>query len=727
MWMFAGYRVLPVLGAASAGLLAALAIVNDLNLYNDVRGYDLRDVSQTPSSARGSCVWQPTPQAVRDFLGETEEAARFRCLSNPRRFEALAMLSLHAARFALSGSGLDAATKTLVERHYYSVVKPAALGSTGTHHVRFDRLYEALTSLDFVNEPLPSCDAIYADVAAPKAPACATPPVFPTVICDVAGAPASHGADVPACAQTTSAQQMYSLCLQQFEYGRSAPNADALGLYDFTTPFEPELKLYEGELGFNASTTALQKSDIWVGLRFGLYLFYLVPACLLNGLLLVDAVLVAFWESTVRLRYRSIAARSSMDLKTARLMNQYVTANSFRRKRLRLAGFHWVLVVALTVTFQSLAFGFNGLQFPRPTCQTGSDEGWTSDFDNVWTTYSSLMLSLGAIVAHPVGLFLHDSFAMRREETAVAWGSGGRVERGAQTAGSWVTRWAIGIALVLGIAVLVFDAICISAALGIEWALSITRPETTSYPTLKYENLLFEAGSSFSSIALANGAMVALLLGRHLFGGRGFLFVIIFALWTAAGLAILLPLVSVASVRYAFDRLADVFSQEDVDLSDGSEVHAGVRGWVGGTYSRHARHWVLYGGVGLVASGFVTVVLYWLYRLVRTGSFLGNESEGYVSAEMPPEMEEVEEEGQAAYAGAVAAAAGASREELRTLLVAPAALVCADCDVEGDAAAEAGVRHAGRRVGAAALPPLAQLTSAAPPDDPRGAAAICAH
>jgi hypothetical protein len=709
--MAAAYRVLPVLGAASAGLLAALSIVNSLNLYNDVRGQDLRDISLTPSSARGSCVWQPTPQAVRDFLGQTEEEARFRCLSDPRRFEALAMLSLHAARFALTNSSLDPSIKILIEQHYLNIVRPAALGSTAVHSFYFNALYDVLTNLDFVNIPLPSCDAIYFDVASPQAPACNTPPAFPTVICDPSNAPIAPIAlnrNVPQCARQRTMDHMYYLCLQQFQYGLSEPNPDALNLYDFTRPFTPDLILYEDELGFNASTTALQKSDVWVGLRFGIYVAYLVPASLLNGMLLFDAVLVAFWESTVRLRYTEIASSGGPGVKATKLMNQYVTSKSFRTLRAGLVGFQWVVVIVLTMVFQSLTFGFNGTLFPRFHCQPGSGEGWQSDVDNVWTTYTSIFMSLGSIVAHPISVFFHNSIALRREENAQIRARVGTNARGKETFSSKVTRRSINFVLVFGIVILLFDAICISVALGIEWARSITQPAFTSYPTLKYENLLFESGSSFSSIALANGGMVALLIGRQLFGGAGYVFVVIFILWSAAGLVTLIPLVGVDSVRYAFNNLADVFSEDNVDLSDGSDVHAGLRPWVY-TYSKDQRHFALYTGVGLVAISFLIVFGYWFYRLISTGSFVGNERDGYSTVPVPDTVREVLNSDEENFAQA----ASAATEEMRSLLVLPAAgaAVCSDCDADGDAAE-------------GALPPLLRLSDT---QRRKGQAAICAN
>ena len=105
-------RVLPVAGAAAAGVLAALAIAQNFAVLSEARAPDVRAVSERSAAARGTCPWHPAKAQVDAHLGgywRRDDLAR--CASAPQNYAELLAFGLHGARWALRNQTVDPALR----------------------------------------------------------------------------------------------------------------------------------------------------------------------------------------------------------------------------------------------------------------------------------------------------------------------------------------------------------------------------------------------------------------------------------------------------------------------------------------------------------------------------------------------------------------------------------------------------------------------------------------
>ena len=253
----------------------------------------------------------------------------------PSRFRAIAALNVHAAAHALlhaaTHARLSADDEAALRRVARSVALAAVGESTKVHYT------DVADGMERAASQLPqSCDGIYANVT--SAALHDAPLSFPAVVCSAPAAPAEPPQDLAGHLPVLKA-----LCERQFSFGRSEPNEDALGLPDFAKPLQPNVKLWFSEVGINATTLWSGKSDFYVGLRFGVYMFYLVPATLLAGMLVMDAVLVVLWNTSTATRVRpqrwSLLQQSALEVYAEVRKNEQVAVRSrFQLAAFQLAG-----------------------------------------------------------------------------------------------------------------------------------------------------------------------------------------------------------------------------------------------------------------------------------------------------------------------------------------------------------------------------------------------------
>ena len=339
----------------------------------------------------------------------------------------------------------------------------------------------------------------------------------------------------------------------------------------------------------------------------------------MNALIGTDAILLAFWESTVNLRYSQIAnAADSSSMALLRLMNQYVTAGAFRNIFRTIVATLWIVAASLLLIFQTQTFGWQGKDFPRQIC---GSSGWESDEDNVNNTYISLILSFFAIVAHPVFVASH-SCSMSGVQEAVV-GKTGRIPAREATGttkpdADYTNIMIFGASL--GTVALIVDSVVMQVSFGVEWARSVAIPGSTRFNTVKLQTVLYELAQSSTYVVISSGAIISFIIGRWLFGGRGPVFVAIYLLWATASIALLIPLVGNDSTQYAFDNFLKFLDDSSQDMTDGIDYCLGLETDWRYTYCNDVRHWVLLGAALFLVGAIGGLVLYWGFRLTISRS-----------------------------------------------------------------------------------------------------------
>ena len=129
--------------------------------------------------------------------------------------------------------------------------------------------------------------------------------------------------------------------------------------------------LFDGELGVNASDpwAWAQRADVFVGQRYGAFMFYFVPACVVNGMLCAHSALLTLWETTF--------ARQDRAAREARYPTSMAVLGYFHAAALVV----WAVAAGLAAGGGALTFGVDGGAFPRPVCDDG--EGWRGDGSGV--------------------------------------------------------------------------------------------------------------------------------------------------------------------------------------------------------------------------------------------------------------------------------------------------------------------------------------------------------
>ena len=594
----------------------AFAIQIDLETFADVYAKDFRAVSERSSAARGTCVWHPNTADVNAHLGGYWlHDDRAMCASHIDRYREMAAFSVHGMRWMLNNrtdrvSALNLPHLTTA----YAVAKYAVIGRPT--QIRYDDVSLALEAIEF---PPVSCDAIYAGVTSAAGTWDTT--TLPEPICDDNTVITASNQDTSPIANEDS--YLRYLCEKQFSYGRSKHSANALRLPDFREQFKPEPNLFEGLMSYNDTTSWAMYVDTYVGLRYGSFMFYVVPHTLLNTLLGVDAVLLVLWESTMNVRYSAISSQGSTETASYILMiDQYLTSKVVRKYRGSLSTLLWVVTAALYGVLVVLPFGVEGKKFPRPEC---TSSGWKSDDPNVINTYMALGFSLGAIIVHPLAASLNGLFRFGPEANMAARTGGGSYFpnglKGKPKVGFKRTLTILG-GVTIGFFVFLADSVTMQIAFSSEWAKSVTLPGSTTWNVLKLENQVYNLGSSVVIMAVSTGAISALVLGRWLFGGAHVLMVLFFALWAAALGATLVPLFTTSSNEYIFSNLIKAIEhgnqrlETDLDLTAGSDMCEGLTGGMY-TYCKDARPFVVLGAALVTSLAVLIMAFYWCCRLTN--------------------------------------------------------------------------------------------------------------
>lgn len=604
-------RLIPVVGALGGGLLCAFAIQIDLDTFADVYAFDFRAVSERSSAFRGTCVWQPPKDEVNAHLGGYWlHDDRSTCAGHVDRYRQTAAFSVHGMRWMLRNRTDRVPALNLPHlQTAYQVSKYAVIGRP--MQIRYDDVSLALETVEF---PSVSCAEIYEGV--PAAASTWDDPTLPEPVCDDTTVITASNQDTSAIANEDS--YLRYLCEKQFSFGRSKSSSHALRLPDFRGAFKPDINLFEGLMHFNDTSPWYMYSDVYVGLRYGSFMFYLIPHTALTVLLGVDAVLVVFWETTMKMRYRDIVAAAATTVGAAiGLMDQIATSDMFRSSRNALCALLWIIAAGLYGALSVTAFGVEGRKFPRPDCTA---TGWRSDDPNVTNTYMSLAFSLAGIVAHPISRSLNRlvrAGSIKRATVQVEAKTGGQAPPVAVQSrpkeGSDRTYMVLG-GVTLGFIVLLADSVLLQIVFSSQWAKSITMPGSTTWNALKLENQVYNLGSSIVIIAASTGAVAALVLGRWLFGGLTCIFTVMFALWVGAAGAILVPLFTTDANKYIFDNLRIAAEGGEFDLAAGSDMCEGVDGAMH-TYCKDARPFVVVGGALICVLAVVITSLYWCCRL----------------------------------------------------------------------------------------------------------------
>lgn len=631
-------RAIPTLGALGGGILVAFAIQIDLDTFADVYAKDFRAISERSSAARGTCVWHPNTADVNAHLGGYWlHDDRATCASHIDRYREMAAFSVHGMRWMLKNRTDRVATLNLPHLSTaYEAAKYAVIGRPT--QVRYDDVSLALEAVEF---PPVSCDAIYAGVT--SAAGTWDDPTLPEPICDDTTVITASNQDTSPISNEDS--YLRYLCEKQFSYGRSKHSSNALRLPDFRENFKPKPNLFEGLMSYNDTTSWAMYVDTHVGLRYGSFMFYVVPHTLLNALLGVDAVLLVIWESTMKVRYTAIGSNGNTKLASYVLMSdQLLTSKIMRRYRGSLCALLWVVTSGIYGVLVVLPFGVEGKKFPRPEC---TSSGWKSDNPNVINTYMALGFSLAAIIAHPLanslnGLCRFGQTASIESRTD----SFGGVLLAKPKIGFKRTFTILG-GVTIGFFVFLADSVTMQIAFASEWAKSVTMPGSTTWNVLKLENQVYNLGSSVVFIAVSTGAVSALVLGRWLFGGAHVLMVLFFALWVAAVCATLVPLFTTSSTEYIFSNLFKALEGEELDLTAGSDTCQGLTGGMY-TYCKDARPFVVLGAALVTFLAVLVMALYWCCRLTnaRACCRFGNskmrkvwptsDMQGAVAAPVPP-------------------------------------------------------------------------------------------
>ena len=602
-------RAIPVLGALGGGILVALAIQIDLDTFANIYSKDFRAVSELSSATRGTCVWHPPTDEVNAHLGGYWlHDDRAKCGSHTDRYREMAAFSVHGMRWMLQNHTDRVATLNMQHLQIaYEVAKYAVIGRT--MHIRYDDVSLALEAVEF---PPVSCDAIYAGVT--SAAGTWDSITLPEPICDDTTPITPSNQDTSPIAHEDA--YLRYLCEKQFSYGRSKHSSNALRLPDFRSGFKPDPNIFEGLMNYNESTSWAMKVDTYVGLRYGSFMFYVVPHTVLNALLGVDAVLLVLWESTMKARYSAIASMAATnDASRLNMLDQLLTAKIMRKYRGSLCALLWVIAAALYGALVVLPYGAEGEKFPRPEC---TSSGWRSDEPNVMNTYMALVFSLGAIIAHPLASTFNGFCKFGKRATIESRTRGADLALPARPKTGFKRTFTVLGGVTIGFLVFLADSVTMQIAFSSEWTKSVTLAAgSTHWNSLKIQNQIYNLGSSVIIVAVSTGATSALVLGRWLFGGKHCLMVLFFSIWVVSLGATLVPIFVTSSNEYIFDNLIRAIEGNDLELTKGSDMCEGLNGAIY-TYCKDARPFVVVGSALVTFLAVFIMAVYWCCRLTNS-------------------------------------------------------------------------------------------------------------
>lgn len=601
------------IGAVGCAVLSLVALMNSLDLYTNVRARDLRLVAETPPEVLGTCVTTLGAAAVDTHLGGFYvRQNRDRCQAAPEVFESIAALNVHALVHAMRGG----TNSTTVEAALYGkidrVVKAAlhAARGLGRAQVMFSDVADAAVAAAGYAH-VPSCETLYPNTVA-EGSFDASVVLYPSVICNEAATLST----VMSAEVEDQTSLLLAICELQFSYGRSQPNSLALGLQDTRQPLEPRLFLWESEVGINSTSSWDERASVYTGLRYGMFLFYLTPACILIGMLIADSVLVVMAEASVVIRARTtiaLARRTAVanEEKEAKIdiVENALVSIRFRTRLAVLQVLGLAVVVTAALVGDFLTFGREGTALARPYCDSN---GWRSDEPNIREVELTLYLLGGAIVSVPVLRFL----ALRSAGDSPFADSASSV--GAPNV-SLFQRLTVQLVsgVSIGTLILVADTVILQIAFGVQWARGATGADPL-VDGLKLYQVLRDFGESTIRLALSLGTMVSLLVGRWMFKGQGIIFFLVLVLWTAAASFLIYQLVTAESLHYLFEELYDAIRGESVTFGSSTTYCTHLNGWPR-TYCDEVRYITVYTGVGLLMFSIASQLLMWLLDMCSKG------------------------------------------------------------------------------------------------------------
>ena len=163
------------------------------------------------------------------------------------------------------------------------------------------------------------------------------------------------------------------------------------------------------------------------------------------------------------------------------------------------------------------------------------------------------------------------------------------------------------------------DAVVLQVALGVRWGAVVVAgtPGANGNAPELYATLR-EVAESTVRMAIAAGTVIAMLLGRWMFRGRGAIFTLIFLTWVAAATVLVVALVTADSVSFFFDELFDAVRGRDVDFGSSTDYCDHLDGWTR-TYCEDVRVVVVFTAVGLIVLGLSLQVLGWSMDVFGAG------------------------------------------------------------------------------------------------------------
>lgn len=591
--------------AVASAALTLVALFNSLDLYSNVRSRDVRRVSETPPNTLGTCTRTLETKAVEAHLGGFyTRQDRDRCNAAQSVFEATAALNVHAlthaVRGGVNGTALDAGTVEKAKRVMDAVVYSAR--GAGRAQVRYSDVSDSMVEAAAQGH-VPSCELLYPNVTAAAFDRAKA--AFPEAVCNDNVALAAFQADDA----DTQAAVLLALCEVQFSYARSEQDSSALDLPSTLSKLEPRVFLWEKEAGINATSTWYHRAAVYTGIRYGMYMFYLVPVCILSGMLLSDAVLVVLAEaSTVRRVRTTIAVATQKKKNPTSQVTEHALSSVRFRTRLAILEI-LVLIVATTAVLLGDfgTFGRDGTAFERPYCEDG---GWKSDAPNVRNTELHLYLFGGAILSVPVMRYLAIRTAGASPFTGTVSSTSGNVNVNRVSFFQTLTLRILN-GFSIGVLVVIADSIILQIAFGVRWARWATGAEP-AVDGLKVYQVLRDFSEAAVRVSVSTGTMVTLLLGRYMFNGEGAVFTVVFFLWTGAFGFLLYQLVTANTIEYLFENLYNAARGRDVDFTAGTDYCTYLEGWPL-TYCEDVRYIVVYTGVGVLALS--AVIQFFMYTL----------------------------------------------------------------------------------------------------------------